>query len=62
MSSADRLAVSQTLDFKLALPKGTPGAKFCFAAVRREVLRQVRDSRWDLVRLVSLLVSLVGAH
>ncbi|GAA5940788.1 hypothetical protein JCM3775_004899 [Rhodotorula graminis] len=37
-----------TLDFKLALPKGTPGAKFCFAAVRREVLRQVRDSRWDL--------------
>ncbi|BGP50060.1 hypothetical protein JCM10450v2_005968 [Rhodotorula kratochvilovae] len=37
-----------TLDFKLAAPKGTPGAKFCFAAVRREVLRKTRDARWDL--------------
>lgn len=52
----------QTLDFKLALPKGTPGAKFCFAAVRREVLRQARDSRWDLVRPVPLSPPLVGAH
>ncbi|BGP56905.1 hypothetical protein JCM8202v2_004541 [Rhodotorula sphaerocarpa] len=36
------------LDFKLAAPKGTPGAKFVFAVVRRDLLRKTRDSRWDM--------------
>ncbi|GAA5917622.1 hypothetical protein JCM6882_001992 [Rhodosporidiobolus microsporus] len=37
-----------TLDFKLSPSQGTPGAKFCFAVVRREILRRIRDDRWDL--------------
>ncbi|GAA5825412.1 hypothetical protein JCM11251_006972 [Rhodosporidiobolus azoricus] len=37
-----------TIDFKLAAPSGTPGAKFCFALVRREILKRIRDDRWDL--------------
>ncbi|GAA6009921.1 CCDC47 family protein [Rhodotorula paludigena] len=43
-SGADRI----TVDLKLAAPKGTPGAKFVFAVVRREVLKKTRDARWDL--------------
>lgn len=39
----------QLLDFKLAAPKGTPGAKLVFAVVRRDLLRKMRDTRWDLV-------------
>lgn len=49
--SADaRDSCAQLLDFKLAAPKGTPGAKFVFAVVRRDLLRKTRDSRWDMVR------------
>ncbi|GAA5959491.1 hypothetical protein JCM8115_003728 [Rhodotorula mucilaginosa] len=36
------------LDLKLAAPKGTPGAKLVFAVVRRDLLRKMRDTRWDL--------------
>ncbi|GAA5860763.1 hypothetical protein JCM3774_006277 [Rhodotorula dairenensis] len=36
------------LDFKLVAPKGTPGAKLVFAVVRRDLLRKMRDTRWDL--------------
>ncbi|POY70907.1 hypothetical protein BMF94_6085 [Rhodotorula taiwanensis] len=36
------------LDFKLAAPKGTPGAKMVFAVVRRDLLRRTCDARWDL--------------
>lgn len=39
----------QLLDLKLAAPKGTPGAKLVFAVVRRDLLRKMRDTRWDLV-------------
>ncbi|GAA5977688.1 hypothetical protein JCM10908_005057 [Rhodotorula pacifica] len=39
---------SVLLDFKLAAPKGTPGAKLVFAVVRRDLLRKTRDKRWDL--------------
>lgn len=38
------------MDFKLRMPSGTPGAKFCFALVERTSLRTIRDARWDLVR------------
>lgn len=40
---------SQTLDFTLSPPAGSPSAKFCFAVIRREVLKRVREERWDLV-------------
>ncbi|KAM0751133.1 DUF1682-domain-containing protein [Meredithblackwellia eburnea MCA 4105] len=36
------------LDFRLRQPTGTPGAKFCFALVKRHLLRSIRDDRWDL--------------
>ncbi|GAA5888718.1 hypothetical protein JCM5296_000079 [Sporobolomyces johnsonii] len=36
------------IDFKLTAPGGTPGAKFCFAVVRRDVLKSTRDARWDM--------------
>ncbi|GAA5906655.1 CCDC47 family protein [Sporobolomyces salmoneus] len=36
------------LDFKLAPPVGTPGAKMCFAVLKREQLKKLRESRWDL--------------
>ncbi|BGP18231.1 hypothetical protein JCM10213_007860 [Rhodosporidiobolus nylandii] len=43
-SGAERV----TLDFKLAAPIGTPGAKFCFAVVNRSGLKTIREERWDL--------------
>ncbi|KAL8290360.1 hypothetical protein RQP46_002618 [Phenoliferia psychrophenolica] len=43
-SGADRV----TIDLKLRLPAGTPGAKFCWAVCERGVLRTIRDARWDL--------------
>jgi hypothetical protein len=51
---ADLLDLSQTIDMKLKAPQGTPGAKFCFAVADRKVLRLLRDSRWDLVRPLTL--------
>ena len=54
--SSSRL--QQTMDFELDAPQGTPGAKFTFAVVDRKVLRQVRDSRWDMVCGRSLWVIL----
>lgn len=37
------------LDFKLTPPVGTPNTKMCFAILRREQLKKLRDLRWDLV-------------
>ncbi|GAA6020828.1 hypothetical protein JCM11491_004667 [Sporobolomyces phaffii] len=43
------------LDFKLAQPVGTPGAKhLCFAVLRREQLKALQDARWDLRTLTTL--------
>ncbi|GAA5874539.1 hypothetical protein JCM8547_002187 [Rhodosporidiobolus lusitaniae] len=43
-SGADKV----TIDFKLSPPEGTPGAKFTFAVIKREILKRIRDERWDL--------------
>ncbi|GAA6061870.1 hypothetical protein JCM10212_001303, partial [Sporobolomyces blumeae] len=42
------------IDFKLPAPAGTPGSKFCFAVLRRDVLKKVRDGRWDLRTFTTL--------
>ncbi|GAA6019270.1 hypothetical protein JCM10207_005060 [Rhodosporidiobolus poonsookiae] len=46
--SYDSGAEKVVLDFKLAPPQATPGALFCFAVVKREILKSIRDDRWDL--------------
>ncbi|GAA5881269.1 hypothetical protein JCM16303_004872 [Sporobolomyces ruberrimus] len=46
------------LDFKLSPLVGTPGAKMCFALLRRDQLKRLQDSRWDLRTFTKLSESL----